>query len=497
MDSSDLLSIEVKPNEVKPIISRLAESGAAAERLGTAKLIDSSVLNTDFYSDLDSELSNELQWLEQCINHRIAFYFKSNNAEQLLEGPDVLPDAPVFSSADGGYYAELIQQRRFNNAERLVFILALAPYFKPQLLDIFFSQNELFQRIYTEFGGIKGNVHGGFLPTLETALFVLAGGDMAERLALMRLFNPQHALFQQELLLTLPAQKNEPLTCAVLTVCPRVIERLLGLANVTLVSAEFPATCLSTEKSWSDLILTSQTSNQLEELEAWLQFGEQLLAQEGHKQFKPGYRCLFYGPPGTGKTFTASLLGQHYARQVYRIDLSQLVSKYIGETEKNLEKVFVAAEKNNWILFFDEADSLFAKRTQINSSNDRHANQGTAYLLQRIEECTNVVILASNLKNNFDQAFIRRFQSFVYFPLPGKRERLQLWQLGLNHSNVFQAPTFSLDVVAEQFELPGGSISNVIRYVSLMALKNKTTEISLADLKLGIRRELAKEGKSL
>jgi len=479
---SDLLTLSIEPRSTEPI-----------NTIGTDNLDESCAL------------SDDLQWLEQCINHRIAFYFKSNNAEQPLEGPDVLPKAPVILSVDGGYdvihyvgyYAELIQQRRFNNAERLFFILALAPYFKPQLLDIFFTQNELFQRVYTEFGGVNGKVHGGFLPTLETALFILAGDDMAERLLMMSLFNPQHALFQQELLLPLPVQQDEPLTCAVLAVCPRVIERMLGLTNATPLMADFPATCLSTEKSWSDLILTRQTSNQLEELEAWLQFGGQLLAKEGHKYFKPGYRCLFYGPPGTGKTFTASLLGKHYTRQVYRIDLSQLVSKYIGETEKNLEKVFVEAEKNNWILFFDEADSLFGKRTQINSSNDRYANQGTAYLLQRIEDCANVVILASNLKDNFDEAFIRRFQSFVYFPLPGKRERLQLWQQGLNHSNVFQAPGFSLEGVAEKFELPGGVISNVIRYVSLMALKKNTNEISLADLKQGIRRELAKEGKSL
>lgn len=454
-------------------------------------------LGIDRFEDT-SVLKSELAWLEQCINHRINVYFQQDETKPESTESDILPQAPNLPASGGGEYVSLLQQLQLNTAERLMLILALATYLKPQLLDIFFAKNALYQRIYTEFGGINAKVHGGFLPTIETGLFLLAGQNLAERLSYMALFRPEHILFQQGILVSVPANPDEPFNAAVLVVSAQAVERhILGLPARVCKPIDFPAHPLTTQKSWSDLVLTSQTGSQLEELQAWLEFGEQLLAKEGSKQFKPGYRSLFYGPPGTGKTFTASLLAKQYDRSVYRIDLSQLVSKYIGETEKNLEKVFTEAEKNNWILFFDEADSLFAKRSQINNSNDRYANQGTAYLLQRIEDCPNVVILASNLKDNFDQAFIRRFQSFVYFPLPGKRERLQLWQQGLNHSSVFRPPTFSLDSVAEQFELPGGVISNVIRFVSLMALKNNTTEISLSDLKQGIRRELAKEGKSL
>ena len=112
---------------------------------------------------------------------------------------------------------------------------------------------------------------------------------------------------------------------------------------------------------------------------------------------------------------------------VYRIDLSIIVSKYIGEKEKNLEKVFQMAENRKWILFFDEADALFGKRTGVSNAHDRYANQETAYLLQRIEDFTGVVILASNLKSNIDEAFARRFQSIIYFPLPQVEERLRLW----------------------------------------------------------------------
>ena len=138
------------------------------------------------------------------------------------------------------------------------------------------------------------------------------------------------------------------------------------------------------------------------------------------RAFRKGYRALFYGPPGTGKTLTVSVLGREHGRPVFRIDLSQLVSKYIGETEKNLSTVFRMAEHKGWILFFDEAESLFSKRTEVSDAKDRYANQETSYLLRRIEQFDGLVILATNLKPNIDRAFIRRFQSIVHFSIDRK-----------------------------------------------------------------------------
>jgi SpoVK/Ycf46/Vps4 family AAA+-type ATPase len=126
---------------------------------------------------------------------------------------------------------------------------------------------------------------------------------------------------------------------------------------------------------------------------------------------------LFIGAPGTGKKTLASLIGQQSGKEVYRIDLSMVVSKYIGETEKNLSKIFDAAEHKNWILFFDEADALFGKRTNVRDAHDKYANQEVAYLLQRIEKYNGLVILASNMKNNIDDAFTRRLQSIIHLPL--------------------------------------------------------------------------------
>ena len=138
-------------------------------------------------------------------------------------------------------------------------------------------------------------------------------------------------------------------------------------------------------------------------------------------KLRPGYRSLFYGPPGTGKTMTACLLGKSTGRDVYKVDLSLVVSKYIGETEKNLARVFDQAQHKGWILFFDEADALFGKRSETRDAHDRYANQEVSFLLQRIETFDGIAILASNQRENLDDAFTRRFESIIYFPMPRPR----------------------------------------------------------------------------
>ena len=214
------------------------------------------------------------------------------------------------------------------------------------------------------------------------------------------------------------------------------------------------------------------------------------------KRIKPGFRVLFYGAPGTGKTFTAALLGKYTGREVYRIDLSMVVSKYIGETEKNLSNVFDKAENKNWILFFDEADALFGKRTGVNDAHDRYANQEVSFLLQRIESYDGLVVLSTNLKRNMDEAFTRRFQSIIYFPIPQAEERVRLWE------NTFSSKTkldsrIHLGEIASKYDLSGGAIVNVVQYCSLMAMKRGSNTIDYDDLLEGIRMEFQKEGKSL
>jgi len=173
-----------------------------------------------------------------------------------------------------------------------------------------------------------------------------------------------------------------------------------------------------------------------------------------------------------------------------------VVSKYIGETEKNLEKVFSRAEHKNWILFFDEADALFGKRTNISDAHDKYANQEIAYLLQRLEDYNGLVILSSNMRNNVDEAFGRRLQSIIHFPVPRQQERLMLWQNSFSSKSQLSTD-INLEWVAEKFELAGGSIINVVQYASLMALDRGENIIRKNDLWEGIRKEYIKEGKTI
>ena len=242
-------------------------------------------------------------------------------------------------------------------------------------------------------------------------------------------------------------------------------------------------------------MLHPQTRQQINDLEAWLKYGNALLSDWGlARRVKPGYRVLFTGPPGTGKTLTASLLGKYTHRDVYRVDLSMVVSKYIGETEKNLAKLFDKAEHKNWVLFFDEADSLFGKRTGVQNSHDRYANQEVSYLLQRVEDYDGLVILASNYKDNIDEAFLRRFQAIVSFPLPRAGERLSLWQKALPEA-VQLASDVDLKLIADLYELSGADIVNVVYYVCLRAIADKQQLLTNKQILAGIDRELRKTGK--
>ena len=258
----------------------------------------------------------------------------------------------------------------------------------------------------------------------------------------------------------------------------------------------FPAKRLSTRLDWKDLVLDPYVLGEIGEIAAWLQHQNTIMDEWGlSKQLKRGYRSLFYGPPGTGKTLTACLLGKQMKRDVYRVDLSQVVSKYIGETEKNMANIFDQAENKDWILFFDEADALFGKRTATSDSKDRHANQEVAYLLQRVEDYSGVVILATNLKANMDIAFTRRFQTIIYFPAPNVEQRQQLWENSFKLVEKEEDVDFS--IIANEYKITGGSIINVLRYCSLSALRRGSNAVSMDDIQEGIKRELKKEGKTM
>ncbi len=438
-------------------------------------------------------LEEELAWLKSVIETRLALHRGQETPRESVfevEPPALDPKASI--------YANFLHHYEMSFAERLCVTLALAPHVRPRLLDVFFEPNERLERGFTEVGGIHGKMHGGFLPTGETALFLLAGDDLEGRFLCQQLFERDHYLARHNVLRLEAAAPGEPLLSGQLVMSEELIDLLTrGEPRKPDFSRDFPARLLETEMEWDDVVLSSKTLEQIHELEAWIRHESTLMNDWGlGRRLRPGYRCLFYGPPGTGKTLTAALLGKRVGRDVYRVALSVVVSKYIGETEKNLERIFARAENLDCLLFFDEADALFGKRTGVSDAHDRYANQEVSYLLQRIEDFSGVVVLASNYSSNIDEAFTRRFQAVVHFPMPSASERHRLWSASFSERSTLDEEV-ALDEVSERYELSGGAIMNVVRYASLMALDTGSDTIRHADLIGGIRREMHKNGKTL
>ncbi len=248
--------------------------------------------------------------------------------------------------------------------------------------------------------------------------------------------------------------------------------------------------------SWEDIILPEDQLALLHEIIDTVRGRPQVLDVWGlgaKLTSSRGITVLFSGPPGTGKTMSAQIIAGALGLDMYRIDLSTIVSKYIGETEKNIERIFREAEQSNAILFFDEADALFGKRSQVRDSHDRYANIEVSYLLQRMEAYDGITILATNLRGNLDDAFTRRLQFAVSFPFPESEDRLLIWQT-LFPPDVPRSPDIDMAYLAERFRLAGGNIRNIIVSAAYLAAADGES-ISMSHLLHGTRRELQKMGR--
>jgi len=394
-------------------------------------------------------------------------------------------------------FKSVFHKQSIRDPDLLLLSLALAPHLDPSLLDRIFAET-FGEGDFPQLGGIRGKQHRGILPTGETALYLLAKDDPEERQKTMQEhLSPEYWLFKEQILVLEPPLPGEPRLSGKLLMQPEYVELFItGKVSPPAFSMDFPAQHLDIRQDWDDLVLHPHTRGQVQELLHWLEYGGRLLNDwDMARKVAPGYRALFYGPPGTGKTLTAGLLGKSTGRQVYRVDLSLVVSKYIGETEKNLSGLFDKAEHKGWILFFDEADALFGKRTGIRDAHDRYANQEISFLLQRVENYDGLIILASNFMDNIDEAFLRRFQAVIHFPRPRPGERLLLWQKALPPA-VALAPGVDLRAIAEQFELSGADIVNVVHYCCLQAMARNNSTLSRDDLAAGVQRELVKLRKA-
>lgn len=461
-------------------------------------------------------IESELVWLNTLFlfreyNWRIARAQRLGADEQLLNGLQTDPrfsevallnvvqdiSVPPYTEVIDSPYSRYLAHHGCSVIERTALLLSLLPHWAPGLLEEYALNFSAKEGLCPEISLVKSD-NGPLAPTWSTLFFLVAGTDLLQRSSCFHLLEPDHYFYKQHILQRGHFRKTGPLSLALLAPEQETVELLtLGSVQKPEYNSDFPAREITTGMSWDDLVLAPVTKRQVEEVKVWLRQRTKLLSELGmDKRVKPGYKILFYGSPGTGKTLTACLLGQFTEKPVFRIDLSMIVSKYIGETEKNLSKIFDKAEHSEWILFFDEADALFGSRTKVSSSNDRHANQEVSYLLQRIEDYNGIVILASNMKGSIDDAFMRRFSSVVHFPFPKPEERMQLWKRAFPEK-LSLSQDVDMKKLSDRYEMTGANITNIVAWCALMALEKGDMMVTDAMLRDGMARELAKEGRTL
>ena len=473
--------------------------------------------DTIIYTDED-EIQSEFDYLHRLIKYRVESYF---HPERRIGGP---PD--IFKIKKWHLpIIKFIMQHRLSAEEATILLIGIVPHVRPNLFDEAIESKMTTQDpqkppvVFAQIGGVRGNNSRFFIPTGETVLFLLAFDDLEKRLEIQQLFGAEHLFWEKKILWLEDLPHGEPIMSGKIIIAPDYVGLFLfGTAATPHFSTSFPAKSLKTSLKSKDIMMTDEIKRHYRTLKEWIAYNDTLMEDwQMKKRLRQGYRVLFYGPPGTGKTLTASVLGNETAKDVYKIDLSMVISKYIGETEKNLELLFARAQDKNWILFFDEADAIFGKRTSVKDAHDKYANQEVSYLLQRIEEFNGLVILATNMKNNIDDAFIRRFNDIVKFTMPTEEERKEIWEKSFPED----ADYGDIANKVKKYEISGANIINAIHFAGIQALKKKAlqeasmasvdsnlnhdADISvenddvlvfyLSDVLEGIRKEMIKEGK--
>ena len=527
------------------------------------------------WQDADTKLPPEFDFLRKLVLFRLENYFQTNTRSM----KDQLPPLDKWKLPIREFIRKSNFDRPFTEEELILLLIAIAPHVQPDLFDAAVDEHiendkKHNSADFPRIGGVRGKNCRFFLPTGETVIFLIADDELDKRLKVQQLFGAEHLFWEKKILWLEDMQNGEPAMHGRLIMSPDYVDLLThGIHKSPQFSISFPAKKIAPSKgieikgetgaekslvgqtyppTFKDLVIPGELREQINELINWLQYNDELMGRFKMKgRLRKGYRTLFYGPPGTGKTYTATILGNELKREVYKIDLSMVVSKYIGETEKNLELLFARAEDKEWILFFDEADALFGKRTNVRDAHDKYANQEVSYLLQRIEDYNGLVILATNMKNNIDDAFVRRFNSILKFPFPNAEQRALIWKKAFPADAIFAEkpgsypeidrydaectptlvrPQVNVPEEIKKYELTGGSIINVVHYACLKAVERLHPEhdstkkkrpafhngngfgidqeeetypydpeqklvIYLTDVQEGIRRELIKEGK--
>ena len=434
------------------------------------------------YNQCQQSIADTNKWTVQLIKNRV-----SGLTEKECLLTKQISDIP---ECENGPVLEIIETIDGDEADFTLLALALCSKLYEQNLHHLISIQEKFPQI----GGVVRRLNNEFVPTLQTAAFLFNGNNIENYAdSYQRISNSR--LIREGIIELIETDQKSDLKNLIIRLNNQYLEFIThGIKPELGLTPDFPAQLLKTTKTFDDLILKETTRQQLEDILLFARHRKALFeSDESIPKFTNGFIGLFWGPPGTGKSLTASVIGNELGIEVYRVDLSRVVSKYIGETEKNLEKIFQRFDGKNCILFFDEADALFGKRSTVNEAKDRYANQEISYLLQRVETFGGLVILASKLKENMDDAFKRRVLSFVFFSRPDAIERHKLWQIHLPEQFQF-ASEEALSHLAEKYELTGSHIANILKLSCLRALGNQTKTLTLEIIEPYVAEIYKREG---
>ena len=450
---------------------------------------------TQSFQDLLSQQYNE--WLSQFIKQTLESMLKEGNQylhdeyiefvlnqEANMSSNSFLPNFDLNSIKVSHYYDLLLERNEWEDGavERIILVLALLPHLASEVLLQVVKPESLLGPL----GFLKTN-NGQYLPTGHTVLQLLKINNLGDYQSLQNLFSPFHP-FAKQGILAMETTPNQQITLSgYLQILPAALHLLTTGQNFQpQYSIDFPATLLKTDKTWDDLILSSGVQNQVDQAKQWVLYYEAVKSRLESSTMK-GYRLMMLGPPGTGKTLTAMLLAKHVEKPLFRINIDRIVDKYVGETNKKLEKIFRQANNQGWILFFDEGDALFGKRSSGDgNSNERYANQEVNYLLTKMEEYEGMIFLSTNKGGSIDDAFKRRFDSRIIFREPDEYIRILLWEHFLNKGNLALSTDVSLREIAyhrDYKDFNAAKIEKFHRYCVLQAIVTGDDNITQAKLK--------------
>lgn len=435
-----------------------------------------------------ADLNAEIVWIERIIDYQLR---KDGNNETDF------PYAPDLSGQS--VYSKFVSENQFGQVERVLLGLAITSSWIPNKLIPFIEEADNFN-VRIQYGGVIKDRSLNFVPTLRTALFLLSGEDEKLFAKSLNLLHMKHPLFTQGVIILENHYKELSRLKHQISLSDSFLEHFLTGNPPKLDEEEnFPAKLSLSKIDFEDLVLSEACYTQLKDILKYLEVKRKLFSIEGvSKLIRSSYVAIFTGEPGTGKTITAKTIGKKLGIPVYVVNLARVVSKYIGETEKNLERVFDRFNNKDCILFFDEADALFGKRMEVKDSKDRYANQEVAFLLQKIEEFNGVVILASNvhdINQVLDKAFQRRIRRVIRFEFPEQNERFLLWKKALPVSFCYENGLN--EYLSENYQLTGASISNIIADTLVEAVYSDTDIITLDLLMPAMEIEYKKTGRKL